>query len=223
MKNTLEICEQLGVSNNLTEIEATPKEIWKNQIKVAINKSEEEALSEWAASSRKYKSTNLNIHKKAYISYLPPALAMTILKARVGMTEVKVNYKSLFTTNKCRICKVEEETLEHLLMCNQQGTENDKLFSEASIVIKNVEHEGKDAVVLLAKHIHRVMEEIRSLRFKDDQVMSIEDNHGAHPTSGICGGFTPTVEGNSNQQPVLVPTLESSISMECSFNEEDIL
>ena len=124
LNTTLALCQKLNLSDNLEEIEGTSKESWKREVMKAINTSEEKSIDEWVKQSKKYNSETVNITKKDYINYLPPALAMTILKARLGMTEVKSNYKNMYTDTKCRKCHKIEEDLKHILQCNSSVPEN---------------------------------------------------------------------------------------------------
>ena len=45
--------------------------------------------------------------------------AQTIFKMRSRVTEVKTNYKGKYDTFECDLCKIEEESQEHILKCTE--------------------------------------------------------------------------------------------------------
>ena len=73
----------------------------------------------------KTKTKNLtykSIKRQQYIYELPATLARIIFKARLSMTDVKINYKSKYAKNwKCRLCGTEEESYSHLFTCKEYG------------------------------------------------------------------------------------------------------
>ena len=79
------------------------------------NKIEEKATG-------KTKSTFLLNHtqwepgkRKNYLNTLKRTEASIIFKARTRMLDIKENYRGKYTDNKCRLCKDEVETQEHIL------------------------------------------------------------------------------------------------------------
>ena len=54
--------------------------------------------------------------------------AQTIFKMRSRVTEVKTNYKGNYETYECDLCKMEEESQEHILVCKEilKTRNNDK-------------------------------------------------------------------------------------------------
>ena len=90
---------------------------------------------------------------------------MTILKARLGMTEVKSNYKNMFTDTCCRKCKLEEETLYHVLKCGSTRSNSEALIiEEAYGTIKNIENRDPSLVFSIANIIHEEIEELKNIK-----------------------------------------------------------
>ena len=73
----------------------------------------------------KTKTKNLtykSFKRQQYIYELSAALARIILKERLSMIDVKVNYKSKYANNwKCRLCGTDEEGYSHLFTCKEYG------------------------------------------------------------------------------------------------------
>ena len=158
LSTTLSTCQKLGLSDDLETIKITPKLTWKKVVNEAIACNETEKVKEWAVNSKKYTSIALNVKKKSYIHYLPPTIAVTILKARTGMTEVKNNYKNMWPDLKCRKCINHIEDISHVLKCNKTLSEADhKLVSEAKYVLDNVETEEPSKVLNLGRMIFKEM------------------------------------------------------------------
>ena len=161
LSNTIETCQKLEVTSDLMEIKGIPIEVWKKQVMKAVNRYEDAMLMKWAQQSKKYKSANLSVCKKKYINYLPPALAMMVLKTRIGMVEVKTNFKNMFADTTCRKCHSEEEDLQHILQCGRSVTsENQDMMSDVVNIINNIEDEEDTTIKVLAEEIKKVMEEI---------------------------------------------------------------
>ena len=164
LSNTLNVCRKLGLSDNLDSIAHTPKSKWKQVSNNAIKQDEEEQLKMWAGKSKKYTCKTLTVSPKNYINYLPPALAMTILKARTGMTEIKTNYKNMYSDQLCRKCLAETEDLCHILNCkNEHNKEEKQLINDAVNILDNVEVESPSRVKYLATLIHREVQRLKEI------------------------------------------------------------
>ena len=165
LSNTLSVCRKLGICDELDTIRNTPKAIWKKQLTAAILKDETEKLKVWAADSKKYTSVTLNVRQKDYIKYLSPTLAMTILKARTGMTEIKTNYKNMWADLKCRKCHSNTEDLSHMLRCkNSLSEEENNIVEEAKKIIDHIETEEQSKVEILAKLISREVRQLKEMK-----------------------------------------------------------
>ena len=77
-----------------------------------------------------------------------------MIKIRLNMIETKCNYKGNFRNNtKCDICKLEEDTTEHIFKCVK--------------ILNDAEHLDKDDIIEANHKIvhasNRVMEKIKEL------------------------------------------------------------
>jgi hypothetical protein len=161
--STIKICRKLGLTENLETIKAYPKPVWKNQVHEAINKEETDKLIVWAENSKKYTSARLGVSKKKYINYLPPVLAVTILKVRTGMIEVKANYKNMHSNLLCRKCNASEEDLIHILRCNTKlSNDEDELVNHTTEILDNIEVEEPSKVGALARCICREIQKMKN-------------------------------------------------------------
>ena len=78
------------------------------------------------------KETSLLRHDKLkmkdYLLKLPPGVARSVSKVRLGMYHLKVNYKKEYSHNLlCPFCKVKEKTFEHLFCC-ENGLSFDQML-----------------------------------------------------------------------------------------------
>lgn len=164
LSDTLNLCRGLYLCDDLKTITDLPKVKWKNLIKGAIERDETEKLTKWTANSKKYTSVNLKVTVKKYIQYLPPALAITMLKTRLGMIELKSNYRSMHKDTKCRKCQSEEETLMHVLKCCRGSEESNTTTSdEAEDIINGVEDKEQNIVTDLATDIRETMMQLKEM------------------------------------------------------------
>ena len=58
--------------------------------------------------------------RKEYINEAHGSLASEIIKIRLNMSHVKINYKRDNTDIMCPRCNVQEDTTEHVLLCYSQ-------------------------------------------------------------------------------------------------------
>ena len=57
-------------------------------------------------------------HLSAYLALLPPDVARVILRARLSMLDLKVNFKKKYYNNlNCPFCCAEPEEFDHNFMC----------------------------------------------------------------------------------------------------------
>lgn len=167
LKNTVNMCHDLSLPEDLDVIASMSKEQWSNQVKKAIEMKEEKSLHEWMFNSKKYNSTTINVRKKKYINYLPPSLAITMLKTRLGMIELKPNYKNLHQDTNCRKCNGEEETLQHVLKCYQGSKASSATtINEVEEIVNKVEVKDQNLVRNLAADIMETL-----LQLRDDKVL----------------------------------------------------
>ena len=82
--------------------------------------------------------------RKNYMNKLTRKEASTIFKARTRMLDIKENYRGKYTDNKCRACKQEPETQEHILESCTKIHDNhtthvtkDEIFDEDITTLRN--------------------------------------------------------------------------------------
>ena len=68
----------------------------KKIVSKAILNKENKDLEKWVQTSKKCKDMKPNCQLKEYLNILKPDEAMTILKGRLGMTDVKANYTKMY-------------------------------------------------------------------------------------------------------------------------------
>ena len=115
----------LGMSNiSMEEIKNMKKSVWINMIKKRISMKTFEFLENLKKSHSKVvhiEHTEINIRK-----YLQPNKlkmkkedAQLIFKLRCRVTQVKVNLKGKYDTLECEACGNEDETQQHILVCEE--------------------------------------------------------------------------------------------------------
>ena len=59
-----------------------------------------------------------NFEIQNYLLELQPDIARDAFKVRSGMTDVRKNHSNKYNCHLCPMCKLEEETMYHLVACN---------------------------------------------------------------------------------------------------------
>ena len=136
-----EILEELEIESTMEEIEATTKARWKKIVMMRVWKKEQEEYYKWSSNSTKCKlMENDKIEMKKYIKEMQPEEAKIIMEIRLGMVDVKTNYKKKYDDTTCRQCGKEEETAEHFLKCLTPPNQKHKLKDFNEIwSLKNIE------------------------------------------------------------------------------------
>ena len=127
----LQDLQWLGLNDlSMEEIKILKKTVWKNMIKQRIILKTFETLDNVKKSHSKVKHiehTEINMRK-----YLQPNKirmrkedAQLIFKLRCRMTQIKVNLKGKYVTLECDACGKEEETQEHILVCEELNKDKD--------------------------------------------------------------------------------------------------
>ena len=62
--------------------------------------------------------TNEKLEIQNYLLELQPDIAREAFKVRSGMIDVRKNYSNKYNCHLCPVCKLEEETMHHLVACN---------------------------------------------------------------------------------------------------------
>ena len=112
--------ENLGINIGLDELRNIKKQTWKMTIKNAVLKKETEERKTWLETSTKCKNLERTENDlPPYLKKLNPLYALTILKTRLGMLDLKTNYKTAHTDLTCPLCNLEPDTLPHLFTCQK--------------------------------------------------------------------------------------------------------
>ena len=113
-KSTNNLIEELNISN----IKTSSKNNLKNTIKKSIKANEEKQFQLYKTQSQKCKNITTKFSTPDYIKSLPLNEAITILKLKLEMTDVKTNYKNKYGNLKCEACNEgEPEDVQHLIKC----------------------------------------------------------------------------------------------------------
>ncbi len=102
-------------------ISSMEKSQLKQHIKTAIHKEHEKYIRKAAESKSKvrhllaYKPPNTLNKQAMYLKELTRTEAAAIFNTRARMLKTKTNYPNMFNDKTCRLCKVNEETQQHIL------------------------------------------------------------------------------------------------------------
>ena len=109
--------------------------------------------------SKKYGKMNGQVNMKKYCIKLNQTEATTLLKARLGMTKIRTNYKNMYDTTICPVCNKENETLEHLLKCNTEEIDEAQITNYIhniqNISIQNLDNLNKIAILIATSLVSR--------------------------------------------------------------------
>ena len=116
--------EELDLNVTFEEIKQISKEGWKIMVKSSIKEKAFNSLE--AAKQNHSKVKKLNYEKLELQSYFKPNKQVCskediemVFKLRSNMTKVKMNSKYLYETYECTMCSIEEESSEHVYLCNE--------------------------------------------------------------------------------------------------------
>ena len=116
--------EELELDVTFVDMKHMNKKEWKITTKTSIEKKAFQTLEK---SKQNHSKVRRNKYEKLEIqSYLlPNRLECSkdeielIFKLRCNMTNLKMNTKNKYETHECRICKSEDESQEHVYMCEK--------------------------------------------------------------------------------------------------------
>ena len=129
-----------------SEIEKMTSEKWKNLVKNVVSCYAFNILSNESTRMSKLKrlSYKTKMKTQSYIKTLTPEVARNAFRIRVGMVDIRSNYKNKYHLNcLCQICYKEDETLQHVVDCNSNvsvdviGIYNEDVndISEISLIV----------------------------------------------------------------------------------------
>ena len=148
-----EICIKYNI--NINSVKEITKTKLKEEIKTKINSKLEEELQIYRQNMTKLRFIT-NFKQERYLEELSFTDSIEMIKIRLNMIETKCNYKGMFKTNKlCEICKINEDTTEHLLECKELGIDQ-------NISIENISKPSKE----LIQHINNIIEKRKELGYE---------------------------------------------------------
>ena len=113
-----ELLDEIEISETMEEIADIGKSKWRSMVAKRIWKREQLSYYEWADNSKKCSLMRLDkIKIKDYIEELAYEEARIVMQVRLGMVDVKTNFKNKHKDTKCRNCQTEEENTEHFIEC----------------------------------------------------------------------------------------------------------
>ena len=126
--NIIEELESLEIEMGIEEIEEMSKYKWKSRVKKRTWKKEQLEYYEWAEKSKKCNLMQRDkIEMKKYIKEFKYETAKIIMEVRLGMVDVKSNYRNKHEDSLCRECGREEETVEHFIQCQTKHSQKHKM------------------------------------------------------------------------------------------------
>ena len=104
------------------DIKIMPKCSWKRITKSAVHETTLRALNLECKSQSKTADapTYHTLAKQNYFSQLTPSKARTLFQIRAGVFDIKSNRPYQYDDESCRVCQIENETLDHIVnRCSQ--------------------------------------------------------------------------------------------------------
>ena len=106
------------------EIELSVKESakskWKREVKNKIRGRTERVIKEKCATQTKTRTVRKEeFCLKEYLKVLPLHISKEVLRYRLHMMDLPMNYKNAWKQTKCPLCKAEDGSTEHFLTCDR--------------------------------------------------------------------------------------------------------
>ena len=116
-----ETAQEIDINIDQDKLQNTSKYSWRKEIKEKLTQYQKSLFENWKTSSKKCNNLQASSSIQKYITYLNKEQAITILKERLKMTNVKAYYKNMYNDKNCRICQEKEENTQHLLECHYKN------------------------------------------------------------------------------------------------------
>ena len=99
------------------DIKLMSKNSWKNITKTAVRQTSLDTLNVECQGLAKTANvpTYHHLTKQPYLTQLPPSKARTMFQIRAGVLDIKSNRPYQYDDQKCRVCKIGDETLDHIV------------------------------------------------------------------------------------------------------------
>ena len=183
IENCFQEMKKIEITTDLDEIRSMSKYKIKKIVKKKMWEKQKKELINFMIESKKCSKLKINVgNPKKYISELSSHDAKTILMARLKMTNLKSNFKNLYTGKiKCTYCKEQDETLQHIIECPRYP----KNFQEYENIInlKEIEegiNEDKeiDNLKIIAKIINEVESDLEEMRKRRESEEVVNERPG---------------------------------------------
>ena len=131
----------------LEDVQSKSKESFKELVKTKVK---EIALADLLAQSSKKTKTKHLVYKSLkpqdYMKELYPKQAKAIFQARCGTLKIKEHRRYMFRDHLCRLCKNQDETLNHIVNCGAEKEvdvnilfeENNESSTERSLLVRTI-------------------------------------------------------------------------------------
>ena len=110
-----------GLCMDDASVETTGMNEWKYLIKSSVKNYALRCLTKPCSENKKTQHLEFDkLNESPYLTALSPQTARIIFKARLGVFDIKVNFKDKYSTDlSCAICKKGREALAHILQCRR--------------------------------------------------------------------------------------------------------
>ena len=151
-------------NNTLEDLLSQSKYQWKKKVDNYIQRKQQHEFEEWSSGSTKcshMKDSPIKIKK--YIQNLSPIHAKITLEARLGLIDVKTNFKNKHNDDKCRNCLTETETTLHFITCLTCSEDKYKLAMYQQIFdLKDI-----TKLKIIAEHILKILRNNNYFEYKE--------------------------------------------------------
>ena len=139
------------------EVMGISKSTWKKELKEKINKIVGDEMEQQSTEMSKLRFTK-KFEQQEYVGQYRLEKVKKIMQMRLNMTDLKANFKGKYDDTKCPACKVEEETTEHVIACEEYR----KITGHTLNVAVDIQEQMNDIVWMEeACEVYSQIEEVR--------------------------------------------------------------
>ena len=114
------ICRIIEKYEITLQPEQTLKSTWKHEVKEVIRDETERKIREKSKEQTKTRTVrNGEYQLKDYLEAMPLKISKEILRYRLHMVKIPMNYKNIWKQMTCPLCSEEEGTTEHYFTCKE--------------------------------------------------------------------------------------------------------
>ena len=149
------LCESYGIDISYENLLNHSKKKWKTYVKKIINGKVTEYLQQLCNRMKKLRHVvNDKYERKSYLVKGGKDQVRTMLMVRLNMVDVKSNYKNGNNDLVCPLCRVEEDTTEHIFECKET-----KMIRELEGIEKSDIYEKDDMnrIRVIERYVNEVM------------------------------------------------------------------